>query len=286
MSDTGQSAEQVAAAAAAAAAAAQKPWFDGADAETVGYLQNRGWDKAEPKVVALSAVKAHREAEKLIGAPADKIVRLPKDGNDAAGITELRTKLGVPADAKGYDFSAVKNADGSALDAKLTEALGTTFHANGVPKDAAPSIARDITKYLAATTADTAAKTEQAIAQEKDALKANWGNNFNTNMLVARQAAATLGFEPEVIAALEKSSSYSKVMEMFRNIGSRIGEDTFVRSRAPGSNGVMTSEQAKATLAERKADRVWVDKLQAGDAVTRQEFDTLTRMISAAKTAA
>jgi len=70
-------------AAAAAAAAGAKPWYEGAAAEDVGYFQNRGWDKVDAKTAAFNAAKAHREAEKLIGAPADKMIRLPNDPNDA-----------------------------------------------------------------------------------------------------------------------------------------------------------------------------------------------------------
>jgi hypothetical protein len=38
----------------------------------LGYLQNRGWDKVDAKTAAINAGKAHREAEKLIGAPATR----------------------------------------------------------------------------------------------------------------------------------------------------------------------------------------------------------------------
>jgi hypothetical protein len=50
--------------------------------------------------------KAHREAEKLIGAPASEMIRIPKDPNDAEGWRQVRSRLGVPADEKGYDFAA------------------------------------------------------------------------------------------------------------------------------------------------------------------------------------
>ena len=86
----------------APAAGGEKPWHDGLPAEDVGYFQNRGWDKTDAKTAAVAAAKAHREAEKLIGAPADKIVRLPNDPNDAEAWRQVRLRLGMPQDEKGY----------------------------------------------------------------------------------------------------------------------------------------------------------------------------------------
>ena len=43
--------------------------------------------------------------------------------------------------------------------------------------------------------------------------------------IIAQQAAKALGATPEQVAALESVVGYDKVMEMFRSIGSKIGED-------------------------------------------------------------
>lgn len=267
---------------------ANTAWFSGpgfddlpetSRTELTGYLQNRGWDKTDARAAALGAIKAHREAERLIGAPADKIVRLPKDASDEAGLTELRTKLGVPADAKEYDFSTVKFTDGSALDAEFTAKIGAALRDANVAKDRAPTVAKAVVEFMEKADAGEAAEKAAAIAQEKDALKANWGNHFNANLIVAQNAAKTIGLDPAAIAALEGQVGYAKVMEMMRNIGARMGEDQLVRSNAPGSNGPMTADQAAATMAERKADKVWVDKLMKGDSAVRREFDTLSRMM-------
>jgi hypothetical protein len=98
-------------------------------------------------------------------------------------------------------------------------------------------------------------------------------------MIVAQNAFKALGAPTEAVQALEKAVGYDKVMEMFRSVGSRIGEDTFVKSTAPGQTGVQSREQATATLAERMNDAVWADKLSKGDSLTVREFDTLTRLM-------
>src|SRR5258708_32263958 len=102
--------EDAAAAAAVIAANQQKPWYDGVDSDTVGYIQNRGLDKVDAKNAFLAAVKAHKEAEKLIGVPADQVLRLPKDANDTSGWNTVKDRLGRPKDASGEDFTAVKES--------------------------------------------------------------------------------------------------------------------------------------------------------------------------------
>jgi hypothetical protein len=257
-----------------------KPWFEGYDADSVAHIQTRGWDKLSLKDAVAQAVKAHREAEKLIGVPQDQLLRFPKDANDKEAWSKIHARLGVPADPKEYDFAGVKFSDGTELDqafADRVRGLATKYH---LSKDDAKGLASDLVKSIeedeGTETNDYAAK----LAQEKDALTKNWGANYNANMIVAQNAAAKLGLTPEEVAALEKTTSYSRVMEMFRNVGVRMGEDKFINNGGGGGSNPMTKEQAQATLDQRQADSEWVKKLDAGDSATVQEFDNLTRLIA------
>jgi hypothetical protein len=270
-------------------------WFEGADpaaagftytdeaskqnaiTEFKGYLQNRGYDKLDPKVVAFGAIKAHRAAEQHLGIPPDQIVRMPKDANDQAGWAALRTRLGVPADGK-YDFSAVKFADGTALDEPFTQALGKALADANVSKDRAAGVAASVVKFMETAETENAAKYQVQVAEEKAKLSQNWGSKAAVNLVVAQNAIKALGVDPKQVASLESAIGYAGVMEMFRNIGARIGEDRFVTSGTSGNPGPMTKEQASATLKERMADVQWITKLQNGDFAVRQEFDNLTRV--------
>lgn len=274
--------------AAAAAAAGAKPWYDGLvpngadgkpNSEIIGHIQNRyPSDKFDAGKTAIAAIQAHREAEKLIGAPANELVRWPKDATDQAGWSAVGAKLGVPAEAKDYDFSSVKFADGSALDDDFISALAPALKDARVAKDVAPAVVKAVVNFMEkAETADTAAN-EAALNVERDALKINWGSNLTPNLLIAKNAAAALGVTPDQVAALEKVVGYAKVMEMFRNIGARIGEDKFVANPAPGGSGVMSQDQATATLSERMADSAWAKKLNDGDPTTLREFHNLTQI--------
>lgn len=261
-----------------------KPWFDGkvTDAEVIGHIQTKGWDKKTADEVAIEAIIAHRAAEKLIGAPATEMVRIPKADAAEADMKAFWQKLDAGAEAKDYDLSTIKRADGSALDEKLTSTIQAAAVANLVPKAKVLGFAAAIVKHLDGETAEKLAVDTAALAADKAKLDASWGVNKEVNLFVAKQAAAKLGIAPEAIAALEGQIGYAAVMEMMRTIGTKIGEDRFVSNPGPGggSNTVMSKEQAVSRLAELKADKAYVGRYMAGGAAEKREMEALNLLIN------
>lgn len=269
-----------AAAAAAAAAGAAKPWHEGkADADIIGYWQNRGLKLDDPVAVALDMTKAAREAQKFVGAPPEQLLRLPKDASDEAGWNTVYQRLGAPADAKDYDFSGVKNAAGLAPDAALLDTIRATAASLRLPKDKAPDLAAAVVKHLDSVQAERTAATAAALATEKAELAKSWGPNADLNKLTAMQGAKRLGVDQDTVALLENQVGYSKVMEMFRKIGAGTSEDTF--HDGGGNTNVVTRESAQARLNELTNDQAWGKRLLAGDAAARREFDHLSALIAA-----
>lgn len=270
-------------AATTAAATTTAPWFEGVaafDTEMRGHLVNRGWDKKTAPEAAAEAIKAWRAAEKFVGAPADEIVRVPKAANDEAGWNAVWSKLGKPAEAKGYDFSDIKFSDGTPLDEAFANTMRDVAFKLNLPKDTAAAVTREFAKFM--DSAEASDKTESAakLALEKTELAKNWGANFEANKFVASQAAKALGIDPATVSALEGVVGYAKIMEMFRNIGSKIGEDKFITGDRGGSPGVMTREQAVARRAELVADKAWGLRYTAGGATERREMEALNHLIA------
>ncbi len=245
----------------------------------MGYFQNRGWDKVDAKTAALNAAKAHREAEKLIGAPADKMIRLPNDPNDAEAMRQVRQKLGMPQDAKGYDFSSIKRADGSELPQADRDMWAQRALDLGLKPADAIKLVSETVKSEDALRSSESTEAAGKLAMEKTELAKNWGANYEANMFIARQAAAKLNIAPEAIVALEKAVGYSKVMEMFRDLGTKIGEDRFVSNPGPGGTGVMTREQAVAKKAELMRDTQWTKSYMDGDRAKAAEMTALNTII-------
>lgn len=255
---------------------AATPWTEGLDAEVLGHIQNKGWDKLDAKTAIAASVKAYKEAERFVGIPADQLLRIPTDQKDEAGWKALRMRLGAPNEAKDYDFSSIKFADGTALDEGFASKLREAAYQRGLAKEDATFIADTFAKYQdgkkLADTADSQAKLQA----DKAGLREDWGKAFEANMFVAQQAAQKLGITPEAIAALEGQVGYRAVMKMFQAVGAKTGEDTFVNNPAPGQPGVMGPAQADARIADLKADKAWVDRYLNGDVNARREMDALT----------
>lgn len=269
--------DAAAAAAALAAANAAKPWFEPLDAETKGYLTTKGLDKKTAVEAFAEAAKSHREAEKFVGAPANEMVRLPKDAN-APEWEGVHQRLGKPKDKGEYDFATVKHAGDKALDLAFADAMKAAAFASNMSKEAAVRFVADVVKTQDAVTAASDAIKADKLALEKTELKKNWGANEAANLVIARSAAQALGVPPEGVAALEGIIGYAKVMEMFRNIGTKIGEDRFVQASGQGGN-VMTRDQAVAQKNAHKADNAWVKRYLAGGVEEKRTMDALDRII-------
>lgn len=255
-------------------------WHKDITGEDLGYFQNRGWDKVDAKTAAINAAKAHREAEKLIGAPADKIVRLPNDPADKEAWRQVQLKLGMPKDEAGYDLSVIKHADGSVLtDAEKASYAKTAYKLGLRPSDALDFVS-DSVKVADAGKSSSTVEEQAKLAAEKTKLADNWGTKYEANMFVAKQTAGALGVTPEEVTALEKVVGYARTMDMFRNIGTKIGEDKFIQTHLPGGGNVpMTKEAALDRKTSLMADTAWVKSYLAGDAEKAREMTALNTMI-------
>lgn len=269
-------------AAAAAAVAAAKPWYDGqADAAMVGHWQNKGYDVTNPAKIAIEASKAYQEAEKLIGAPASQMIRLPVDWEkNSDAMKPIWQRLGAPNEAKDYDFPALKDKDGkitnTALDGTLRESL---FQLN-VPKAMASAIAAIVAKRDVDVATTSATETAAAQKTEAESLQKNWGTNAPRNMVIAKNAAAALRVTAEEVAALEKVVGYARTMEMFREIGAKIGEDKFIRTDGPSGSNIATKEQAQARITELKNDKAFTKRYLDGDVQAVREMGDLHKLLA------
>lgn len=266
------------AAAAAAAAAAAKPWYEGADAELIGHIQTKGWHDKPVNEVALAAIQAHRQAEKYVGAPEERLIKLPATTDDAEGWKAVWTKLGAPADAKDYDFTNIK-VDDKPVEGPLVDFFREQAAALHLPKEAAASLLDAFFKHQNSTATAAAADKTAALAEEHKVLDANWGANKEGNLYLAKKGAEKLGLDAAAVDALENIAGYAKCMEALRKVGEISGEAKFISGSGMTKDGLMTREQATARKAELMADKAWTDKYLAGDAAANREMTSLLTLI-------
>ena len=264
--------------------AAPPAWFaeiQTQEPEVAEYLTNKGWHDKDPATVVRETARSWVQSQKLIGAPPDQVIKLPKDPNDVAGWSQVYDRLGVPKDGKDYDFSTVKFADGTAVEPEVQDFFRGLAAKLKVTKGAAGEAMTEYVRYLERLDAAEKIDVEAKVAVEKDALAKSWGANANANLVVAQNAVKTLGIEPEAVAALEGQIGYSKVMEMFRNIGMKLGEGRFVTSESGGgSPGIMSQQAASDHLKALKTDEAFVKRWMSGDIAANREMSNTIRLAS------
>jgi hypothetical protein len=250
----------------------------------LGHWQNAGWSTKSAAEVAREATKSWKAAEKFVGMPPEQLIRVPKDVKDEVGWKAVWERLGKPKDAKEYDFSALKFSDGAALDEGFVNLMRDASYRFNLPKDTASAITAEFVKYLDGAETGEKAEREAKLIEQKAALKKNWGPNEAANLFVAQRTAAALGIAPETVAALEGVIGYDRIMEMFRTIGTKIGEDKFVQGthQSQQAGGVMTAESAKARKADLMGDKVWVKSFLEGDPAKAREMTALNTILVAA----
>ncbi len=281
---TAATAATTTAATAAATASTAAPWHDGIDAALLGVAQNKGWKLDSPKEAFVTAAKAYQEAQSRLGIPAEELIRLPKPNAPEADVKAFLGRIGVPAEAKEYDLSGVKFADGTALDTGFADTMRAALHDARVPKDRAAGVVDRIVKFMEA--GDTADKAEEtaAVNAQMTALKTNWGTKYDLNLQLAKTALERLGAAARLDAAATQAAwdALSKVggigsaaaMEMLLTVATKMGEPAFI-----GGGGLpnqpLSQDAAKAEIDALKKDPQFRQRLLDGGREERRKWDNL-----------
>lgn len=256
-------------------AAPAAAWHDSFDAETKGWLANRGLDKLDVNEALAKAIEGHRQAERHLGVPADRILKLPEQltGDDMGPVYD---RLGRPATADGYEFKAPEGAE---LDENFVGWAKKAFHAAGISKENAAKLVDSFhNDFVKATLeAQTQAQMQDHTARVQ-ALDKEWGAAREQNIQIARSAATALGYDAATIDKLEAAMGYDWVMKHFHALGTKIVEDSFVTGKSPSLSRILTPEQALSRISDLKADENFRKKYLAGDVEATQEMARLHQM--------
>lgn len=231
-----------------------------------------------PQEALAQSIKSYNEAEKFLGVPKDQLLRRP-DPNDPASQAAFYQQLGKPADKTGYDFSAVKFADGSALDDGFVDYMRETADSLNLSKDAATAVAASLVKYMDQSEASEAGERTAAVTAQMDALKKEWGPSFDAHKFVANHGALKLGISQPEFDQMFQTPGGAKMLEIFRKVGELAGESRFVSNGGGGGNVLMTREQAVARKDELMRDDAWVTKHNNGDSAAVREMAGLNTII-------
>ncbi|MDR1195590.1 MAG: hypothetical protein LBL00_03835 [Endomicrobium sp.] len=249
--------------------------FAGLSDEHKAFAQNKGW-----KDIA-GVVGAYMNAEKLIGAPAEEMLRMPKADSKPEEWDAFYARLGKPATVEDYKIELPQGADDSFL-----KTITPLFLKNGLTLKQAQGLTKDYNDMAAKlqTESDAAYKTQTEGATAK--LRSEFGQSYDSKVELGRRAAQAFGFTPDEISGIEKALGFENTMRRFIRMGEAVTEEAVIKNlgnaAAAGGFG-MSPAQAQAKIEQLKTDKEWTARYIAGGLKERQEMDGLLRIITGDK---
>lgn len=257
----------------AAGSAPAADWLNGMDDATKGFVTNKGW-KNPAEVLG-----SYQNLEKLVGAPADKLVKLPA-ADDADGWKAVHAKLGCPQTPAEYNFNADAAKGGNPDFAKWA---GENFQALGLSVKQGQELAGRFEKYAEGLKAAQDQAQITQLQEGQKGLQKEWGAAYDQNVQIAKRGAAVMGVDKATLDKIENAIGFDGVMKLFHSMGAKTGEANFVHG-SPG-NGALTPAAAAERISALKADPTFVKRYTEGDANARQEMQRLHEMMSPGETA-
>ena len=243
--------------------AQQTEWYGGFNDDLKGYVQNKGFK--DPSMV----VESYRNLEKLIGVK-EKLVQVPDDLG-SKDMDAVWNKLGRPEKPDGYGFKSE--------DAEFDKWTKDTFHKAGLTANQAKAVTDAWNENVKNMSAAESAKLLAENNAKIEGLKKDWGNAYEQNLNMAKQAAKQFGLDDKMVDSMEKSIGFSETMRFLNSIGAKVGEANYVSSNGGSQNGILTPSQAQSRINELKSDKEWSIKFLKGDAQAKREWESLNKMV-------
>lgn len=227
-------------------------WYDAAEDEVKGYIQNKGWD--DP----IKAVKSYQELEKFRGASEDQLLKLPKDMQDAGAMDAIYDKLGRPESPDKYEV----NLEGVEVDKGRLDYYADVAHKAGISQAQFEQIVKADSEFWANAEGDY--NKQQAAAQEAEykALIKEWGGNAAEREELSRRGMRSLLPKDmnadEVASKIEQAIGTAATLKLFANAGEAMSKEASIHDSSGDKPFGYTREQAladkKQILDEIKAD--------------------------------
>lgn len=265
---------------------AATPWYksEGFSPEIQGYVENKGWNDSP-----LKAITAYQNLEKFQGVPAEQLIKLPKDMNDAESMSAIYARLGRPEKAEGYKFDPIQDIEIPADDLKEVSSLA---HKLGLNNRQANELVREIATKTAAENAEAAKRIEMEQTAQMNEVKKEWGDKFEERAELARRAVKTAlpagldeAGKEQTLTAIEKAIGTANFLKMFANFGEKVGEDKIPQSDSTQRFGY-TAEQAaadqKQLMAELQTDPMRLKAFNENKGPDVEKMNRLNKIIAGA----
>jgi hypothetical protein len=238
---------------------ATKNWYEGADPELVGHIQNKGWD--DP----IKAAKAHRELEKAFGKGK---IALPEDDASDEEMNKFYSKLGRPESADKYEL---KKADGVEVNADFESQFKNWAFDAGLNLKQTQKLFDKALEFSQSAVASQGSDMEQLSLDGKKVLETDWGAEFNNKIEAAKRALKNYGVKN---ITTDDFMVNPELLKIISDAGQKYMEDNL--HNGDGNNiGGMTAEQARARKDELLSDEKYKTSYLGGDKKKVAEINKL-----------
>tara|TARA_B100000809_G_scaffold205492_1_gene207236 strand:+ start:5042 stop:5902 length:861 start_codon:yes stop_codon:yes gene_type:complete len=245
-------------------------WTDGLAEDAQGYIENKGWDGPD------QMLDSYRNLEKSIGVPADKLLHMPKDAEDAEGWNNVYNRLGRPETAEDYQLSGAEVPEG-AID--LTGNLKEWAHEAGLSQQQTAMIYDKYNGRVGELAAEQQQQADEVAQNEEAQLRKEWGPAWEENIAAAQRFRQRFGVDTETIDKLEQALGLRGVLELTAQIGRGLGEHASPQSQGEDSgDGLpfgMTPGAAKAKIGDLMLDKEFMSQYSEGN---KQAGERMTRL--------
>lgn len=242
-------------------------WTTGLDDGMKGYVQNKGF-KDVPSIV-----HSYQNLEKLIGVPKERLIKMPEK-SDAPEWGEIYDRMGRPKTAADYKLEVADNSDEG-----FVNWAKENFHKNGLTQKQAETLIKGYNELAKTRETEYTSQVAKQHENELKSLKSEWGAAWDQNSSIVDQAAQQFGIDEKTLIALRDAMGSAGAMKLLHNIGSKIGEASFVGSNSPqGFNNILSPQQANAKIQDYMKDPEFTRRYLSGDVEARETMTKLHKM--------
>jgi len=194
-------------------------------------------------------LKSHVELNKMLGKPR---VDLPQDDWKDEDYDKFYSKLGRPEKAEAY-AEGLELPEGVELDQDQVKWATDQFHKLGISDKAGKQLLKDyITRQIEQDQATQSSKAQSA-EEATAALKAEWGDNYDTKMELVNGVAKKFG-DDEFLESLNNPDFGNNIglVKFIANVGEEFEED--VVGGSSGAPSVSPQARAKLQLDQNRQD--------------------------------
>ena len=242
-----------------------------------GYAEVKGYKHTDAVEFSEALLKSYQNLEKLRGVPAERLLTLPENMEDAEAMKPIMAKLGLtaPEKAEDYGFTQIEG-----MDQEFATTAQGWMHELGVPPKLAAGLAEKWQAYANAQREGVIQQATEETAAELGRLQGEWGAKYDENLEIARRAVRQFGFSEEELQAMETSVGAAAMFKKFHNAGMRLNEGSFIEGSNKKDGFVMTADAARTKRDQLTGDRDFMAKFLNGDAAAKEQIERLNHIIA------